>query len=198
MGNLAIAIMLLAYSLQIWKINKGISKPHLITWFGFGLLTGIGYLVQRQEGAGAGSWVMGLTALFCFLIAGMTQYKNHWRISDFDFWDWASFVLGIILFALYLTCKHLSWGPITSAILATLADLVLYGPTLKEAWSKPENEYWPAYALNSLKFLPSLFAMDNYSTATCLYPAALVFMNGFMVFYFWWRKNSLAYAKVSF
>ncbi len=52
MGTLAVVIMLFAYGLQLRKTWKGISEPHPIAWFGFGLLTAIGYLVQWQEGAG--------------------------------------------------------------------------------------------------------------------------------------------------
>ncbi len=183
--------MFVAYTWQLWKIWNGASKPHPIAWIGFGLLTGIGYLVQYQEGAGAGSWVMGLTAIFCFLIAGMSQYKVRWQKSDFNNWDWAALILGIGLFVLYLISKRLAWGPTLSAILATLADLVFYIPIFRKAWMLPYDEFAPAYTLNSLKFVPSMFAMSAYSTATCLYPFAMIFANAIVVFYLLWRRKCL-------
>jgi len=192
LGGLAVAIMLWAYGVQLWKTWKGLSEPHPIAWCGFGFLTGVGYLVQAHEGAGAGSWVMGLTALFCFLVGGMSQYKKQWRMSDFGGWDMASLVAGIGLFSLYLFCRNLSWGPMTSAVLATSADVVLYIPIFKRTWSLPDKEYAPSYGLNSLKFIPSLFAMGSYSIETCLYPIAMVITNAAVVFYLIWRKQSLA------
>ena len=177
MGGLAVAIMLLAYDVQLLRISEGKSKPHPIAWFGFGFLTGIGYFVQHQKDAGPGSWVMGLTAIFCFVIAGASHLKNPRRLDEFDRWDWAALVLGIGLFALYLISKNLSWGPTVSAILATSADVVLYVPIFRQL----EKEYAPAYGLNSLKFVPSLFAMNTYSTATCIYPVTMVIINGISV-----------------
>ena len=191
MGGLAVAIMLLAYVLQLYKTWKGISEPHPIAWFGFGLLTGVGYLVQLQKGAGAGSWVMGITAIFCFLVGGMSQYKKHWRLINFNGWDWGALIAGIGLFALYLICAKLAWGPIVSAILATSADLVLYIPIFKKAWMEPEKEYVPSYGLNSLKFVPSIFAMGSYSVETCLYPLSLIIANAVVVIYLGWRRKCL-------
>ena len=58
MGTLAVLIMLAAYVIQLWKTYEGKSEPHPIAWFGFGLLTGVGYLVQvqRAPAPAPGSW----------------------------------------------------------------------------------------------------------------------------------------------
>jgi hypothetical protein len=191
MGSLAVAIMLVAYGVQLWKTYEGKSEPHPIAWFGFGFLTAIGFFVQWQKGAGPGSWVMGVTAVFCFLVGAMSQYKRRWRPSDFDRWDWASLVGGGSLFGLYLISRDLSWGPLVSACLATTADLVLYWPIFKKGWILPGKENATAYGLNSLKFVPSLFAMDAYSVETYLYPAAMVVINAIVVFFLLWRRRQL-------
>jgi len=149
-------------------------------------------LVQIQKEAGAGSWVMGATAIFCVLISGMAQYKRRWLLKEFGRWDWGALAAGIALFALYLGSKNFSWGPILSAALATSADLVLYVPIFTKAWTLPQMENRTSYALNSLKFIPSFFAMESYSWETCLYPAALVVMNAVVVIYLFWRRRCLA------
>lgn len=192
MGLVSVSIMVVAYGVQLWKTYIGESEPHPIAWFGFGLLTGVGFFIQQQEGAGAGSWVMGLTAISCFLVGGMSQYKKRWHLSDFDGWDWAALVLGIGLFALYMVSKNLSWGPFVSAVLATSADLVLYIPIFKKAWMLPKKENATAYGLNSLKFVPSLFAMNAYSVETCFYPSAMVVINAIVVGYLILRRKVLA------
>jgi len=191
MGGLAVAIMGVAYGVQLWKTYEGKSEPHPIAWFGFGLLTGVGFFVQWQKGAGAGSWVMGVTAIFCLLVGGMSQYKRNWQLRDFDWWDWGALLGGACLFFLYVTSKDFSWGPFISAVLATSADLVLYIPIFKKAWMLPEKENATAYGLNSLKFAPSLLAMDTYSVETCLYPAALVVINAIVVLYLLCRRRSV-------
>lgn len=192
MGLLAVVIMLAAYGVNLWKTYIGKSEPHPIAWIGFGLLTGIGFVIQWQKGAGAGGWVMGLTAIFCIFIAAMSQYKRRWHLSDFDREDWSSFAGGIVVFAIYLLSLRLSWGALISASLATLADLWLYVPILKKVWSYPETENATAYFLNSLKFVPALFAMDAYSVETCLYPSALIVANAFTAAYAILRRKWLS------
>ena len=134
---------------------------------------------------------MGLTAVFCFLIGAMSQYKKRWRLANFHAWDWAALAAGAGLFVLYLASRHLSWGPLLSAVLATAADVVLYVPIFRKAWLLPEKENRTAYGLNSLKFIPSLWAMSSYSLETCLYPVAMVIMNAAVVLYLFARRRSL-------
>jgi len=192
MGLLSVAIMLAAYGTQLRKTYRGESEPHPISWVGFGFLTGVGYVVQWQKGAEAGSWVMGLTAVFCLLIAGMSQYKKHWHLRDFGAEDWKAFVGGVVVFAVYLLSLRYSWGALVSALLATSADLLLYKPIISHVRRTPERESATAYGLNSLKFVPSFFAMGAYSMETCLYPGALVVANAFTAAYILHRRKQLA------
>jgi len=189
MGVASVAIAAVAYSIQIWKTYQGESEPHPIAWFGFGLLTGVGFAIQWQKGAAAGSWVMGFTAVSCFFVAAMSQYKRCWRLIDFDNWDWGALAAGAGLFVLYIFTRENSWGPYLSAILATCADLVLYIPIFKKAWNLPEKENATAYGLNSFKFVSSLFAMNSYSVETCLYPIAMIVINAIVVVYLIWRRT---------
>ena len=187
-GGIAVLIMLTAYGVQLWQMYNGSSEPHPIAWLGFGFLTGVGYLIQVQKGAGAGAWVMGWTAGFCFLIGFLSMWKTRWH---FDRWDWTALVAGMGLFGIYLISKNLSWGPFVSAVLATTADIVLYIPIFKNSWILPWKENATSYGLNSLKFVPSLFAMGEYSVETCLYPIAMVVMNAIVVLYLLWRRSRL-------
>ena len=114
---------------------------------------------------------MGLTSAICILIGLVSLGKQRWQFSRFD---WLALLAAIFVFAYYLLSK----SPTQSAILATLVDLLGYGPTVKKGWEKPYDDSWVSFLLNSVKFVPSLFAMESYSLATCLYPAALVLMNG--------------------
>ena len=134
---------------------------------------------------------MGVTALFCVFVGGMSLYKKRWHLSDFDGWDWAAVVAGGGLFVLYLISKNLAWGPLVSAVLATSADLFLYIPIFKRTWTLPRKENATAYALNSLKFVPSLFAMGAYSVETCLYPTAMIIINAVVVLYLLGRRRQL-------
>jgi hypothetical protein len=181
--------MVFAYSAQLCKTYKGKSEPHPIAWFGFGFLTVMGFLIQWQKGAGAGSWVMGMSSVFCFFVGGMSCYKKEWKRNDFDGWDWSALTAGAGLLVLYLISRNLSSGPLVSVVLVTVANLVLYTPIFKRTWMLPGKESATAYGLNSLKFVPSLFAMDVHSIETCLYPTALAIINAIVVVHLIRRRN---------
>src|SRR5689334_2313768 len=75
-----------------------------------------------------------------------------------------------VIFIFYLITKE----PTYSAILATVVDVIGYGPTLTKAWLRPRSDSVTSFTLNSVKFIPSLFAMDTVSIATTVYPATLI------------------------
>ena len=59
MGALAVVIAVVAYAIYAWQTLRGEARPHPLSWLIFGILTGTGYLVQLDQAAGPGSWVMG-------------------------------------------------------------------------------------------------------------------------------------------
>lgn len=188
MGALGVAITVGAYAVMIWKTVTFQARPHPVAWYGFGALTAVGFFVQWQKGAGVGSWVLGLTFVACFVVGAISQWKGRWHVRDFDRWDWLALFLGLGCGVLYGASYNLAFGPLVSAVWATSGDLILYAPIFKNAWTRPNDENAVGYFLNSVKFIPTFAAMNAWNWETCLYPAALVLMNGFVVFYLHWRK----------
>ena len=86
MGALAVAITLVAYGIYVWQTLRGEARPHPLSWLIFGILTGTAYLVQVDEAAGAGSWVMGITAVVCLLLCLMSFWRGE---RAFPWYEWA-------------------------------------------------------------------------------------------------------------
>src|ERR1035437_2613885 len=84
MGALSVTITLLAYAVLLRQIIWGTKRPSPIAWIGFGLCTGVGYLVQFYAGVGAGSWTMGVTAFFCFIVGGASMLKGRRKTALLD------------------------------------------------------------------------------------------------------------------
>lgn len=172
LGLLSIGIGAAAYTIYIGQTakRKGV-QPHPLSWILWGVVTGVAYLVQMERGGAAGSWVTGFTSCVCFLIGGFSLVKHTWRFSRFDkvsIW----FGIGVLLFYIF------SKNPTHSAVLATIVDVVGYLPTIRKGWFEPHKDSATSFSLNSLKFVPALFALESYSVATWLYPATLVVVNG--------------------
>jgi hypothetical protein len=91
----------------------------------------------------------------------------------FPWYEWAFLAAAAIVFAFYLWSQQ----PAASAILASIVNVLGFGPTLTKAWSRPRSDSASTFMLNGLKFVPSLFAMDSVTVATCVLPASLVVTN---------------------
>ena len=172
LGALSVAITVAAYLIYIWQTAKkeGV-QPHPFSWFLWGLLTAVAYFVQRSLGAGPGSWVTGLAAAMCIFIGVLTFLRYTWRFAWFD---WFSLGTGLLVFGFYLLARD----PAQSVLLATITDVIGYGPTIKKGWVEPRKDSATCFALHSVKFIPSLLALESYSLATWLYPIALFAANG--------------------
>lgn len=171
LGALSIATGIVAYTVYIVQtIRKGGVQPHPFSWLLWGLVTLVAYLVQWSQGGEAGSWVTGFTAVVCFVIGGLTLRKNRWQFSWFD---WFSAGAGLFALGFYVFARN----PTYSAIFATAADVVGYGPTIKKGWTEPHRDSATSFALNSGKFFVALFALGSYSIATWLYPATITIVN---------------------
>jgi len=172
LGALSVLIGAVAYTIYITQtLRKGGVEPHPFSWLLWATVTGVACAVQVSQGGEAGSWVTGFTAVVCFFIGGLTLFKNEWRFSWFD---WASVVVGLFVLGFYIFAKD----PTYSAIFATVADVVGYGPTLKKGWAEPHKDSATSFALNGAKFAVALPALGSYSLATWLYPATITVVNG--------------------
>jgi hypothetical protein len=170
MGGLAVVITLVAYGIYVWQTLRGEARPHPLSWLIFGILTGTAYLVQLDEAAGPGSWVMGITAVVCLLLCLMSFWRGE---RTFPWYEWAFLFAAAIIFIFYLWSRE----PTISAVLAAVVSVLGFGPTVTKAWPRPHSDSITTFALNSIKFVPAFFAMDNLSLATCVMPAALVLAN---------------------
>ena len=190
MGALAVVIAVIAYAIYVWQSLRGKARPHPLSWLIFGILTGTAYLVQLDEAAGPGSWVMAITTAVCFLLCLMGFWRGE---RTFPWFEWAFLVAATIVFAFYLVSRSpqliaaalsgsaqnvlLEHAPAISAILASVINIIGFGPTVTKAWLRPQSDSATTFLINGLKFVPALFAMERVSIATCFYPAALLVAN---------------------
>lgn len=190
MGALAVVIALAAYAIYAWQTLRAETRPHPLSWLIFGILTGTGYLVQLDQAAGPGSWVMGVTTIVCLLLCLMSFWKGE---RTFPWYEWAFLAAAAIVFVFYLWSRSpallastltgrsrdimIGNGPAISAVLASLVNVLGFGPTVTKAWTRPYSDSVTIFFLNGFKFIPSFFAMDSISVATCALPATLVVAN---------------------
>ena len=170
LGLLSVALAILAAVIYIAQTLRGEVRPHPLSWFLFGILSLTGYLVQRDEGARQGSWTLLAMTVICFLFVAVSVARGE---RSFSRREWAFLAAGGAVFAVYLFTRQAN----VAAGLTTLVDALGYGPTFLRGWSQPKKDSAASFALNGVKFIPSLMAMDPISFATSFYPATLMVLN---------------------
>jgi hypothetical protein len=170
LGLLSVALAILAAAIYVAQTLRGEVRPHPLSWFLFGVLSLTGYLVQRDEGARQGSWTLLAMTIICFLFVAVSVARGE---RSFSRREWAFVVAGGAVFVVYLFTREAN----VAAALTTLVDALGYGPTFVRGWSQPKKDSAASFALNGIKFVPSLMAMDPISFATSFYPATLLVLN---------------------
>lgn len=185
LGLLAVIIGFIGYVPYFRTIFNGKTKPHAFTWLVWGVLTGIAFVGQVVGEGGAGAWVTGFTALVSFTIFALALVKGK---KDFPKADWLCLGGCILALALWAFTND----PLSAIILITVIDALAFAPTFRKSHSKPYSEPAFTYALSGLKFLIALFALQELSLVTVLYPASLVIMNGAFVILLLVQRKRLA------
>ncbi len=182
LGVIAIVIGFIGYIPYFRNIFSGKTKPHAFSWLVWGVLTAIAFGGQIQGKAGAGAWATGFTAFICFTIFALALIKGK---RDFPVVDWLCLAGAIVALALWAITKD----PLTAIILVTGIDMLAFIPTFRKTYIKPDSETAFTYTMSGFKFLVSIFALQNFSVVTVLYPASLVVTNlGFVVMLIFRRR----------
>lgn len=185
LGYIALFITCIQYIPYVRGIFLGTTRPHAFSWFIWAVLTGIAFFAQVQDGAGAGAWVTGFTALTCTAISILAVFKGE---KDIKASDWATFLVGLAAIPLWLIMDN----PLYAVILITVIDALAFWPTVRKSWHKPHEEYLFTYTLSALKFMFGCLALENITWVTALYPFSLVVLNGGFVMMAMARRRTLA------
>jgi hypothetical protein len=170
LGMLSVAIAIAAAAIYVHQTLRGEVRPHPLSWFVFGVLSGVGYWVQSDEGAAQGSWALLAMTVICFVFVAASVARGE---RSFSRQEWAFVAASGAAFVLYLFTRE----PNLAAGLITLIDALGYGPTFARGWSQPQKDSVASFALNGVKFIPSLMAMAPVTFATSFYPATLLILN---------------------
>lgn len=188
LGLVASLITITAYIPYIFDIFRNKTKPHLFSWFVWTTLTAIVFFGLLAGGAGAGAWFLGITVVVCSFITALSFKKGT---KDVQLIDWVCMFGAFIAIALWLITKT----PFLSVIMVTITDALAFFPTIRKSYSKPYQETIIFYFINIMKFIFGLLALEKYSLITALYPAYLIFANGFFVVFLYIRRRRVKYVK---
>ncbi len=170
-GLIASLLVFVGYAPYVIDTLKGKTKPHIYTWFIWGVVTLLVFFFQFNAGAGAGSWLTlsaGLVCLFIFMLSFRHGARNITRL------DAVFLMLALVALGLWVITKQ----PLVSVILLVVIDMLGFIPTIRKSWNKPYTETLFSYGLSTFRFAIGIYALEAYTAVTYLYPVAWLFANG--------------------
>lgn len=183
-GAITVILGVVGYLPYFRDILRGKTKPHVYTWFVWGVITFIVFALQVSGEAGAGSWVT-LVAAFLSLSVFVLGLRNGDK--DITKSDTLFFIVALVALVLWLFAKQ----PVVSIILLVTVGMLGFIPTIRKSWNKPHTETISTYVINSFRHSLSFFALTQYSIVTWLFPVAWGIANALFVIILLVRRSAV-------
>jgi len=161
----AIALTFIAFVPYIISIGQGKTKPHVFSWLIWGGATFIVFLAQLSDGAGAGAWPIGVSAMITLYIAFLAYTVR----ADVAITKTDGFFLALAIAA--LPCWYITENPLWAVVILTTVDVAGFAPTYRKAYKHPFEESLVFYGIMVVRNIMVIGALENYSLTTSLFPA---------------------------
>jgi len=170
LGVLTVAMALVGYIPYLRDTFKGKTKPHVISWFLWTLVSFIAFGLQWSKGAGAGSYSNFAMGIICFVLF-IQSFKNGTK--NIKLADLISFILAIIAIILWLVVNQ----PVWSIILVVIIDILSFAPTFIKSWEKPWEETLFTWLLSIVRQGCIILSLQTINFVTILFPLYAVIAN---------------------
>ncbi|MBC6905228.1 hypothetical protein DWB84_07105 [Saccharophagus sp. K07] len=186
LSAVAIALTLIGFYPYLRGIIRGTTKPHVFSWVIWGATTFVVFLAQLQAGGGIAVWPIGISGSITILIAIIAYIKR----SDITITrtDWLFFSAAMSSLPLWYATSDPTWA----VVALTFVDLLGFGPTLKKVYTNPYSESLGFYGLFATRNTLVVMALENYSVATLLFPAAVAIACIFIILLIIYKRRSRA------
>lgn len=167
LGAIAAFLGVVGYSLYYPSILRGITKPHLFTWFTYFLIDVIVFAAQFVSGAGPGAWVTltGVVGTFGVTVLALRFGEKHITKSD-----WISFIGALFAILLWKATSD----PLGAVVISVVINFLAIAPTIRKSYVKPHEESLSIWVLDTIRFSVSIAALASFNLTTAFFPAALV------------------------
>ncbi|MEL7545473.1 MAG: hypothetical protein AAGJ84_02405 [Pseudomonadota bacterium] len=151
----------------IRAVISGQTRPHVFSWFIWGVGTLVVFAAQLLDGGGFGAMVIGVSGVITFGIAMLALSRGADR--SIVAMDWVFLALA----ASALPLRFLTETALSAVIILTLVDLLGFGPSVRKAYDRPWEENATFFAIGAVRNVFVLLALANHSWTTVLFPAAV-------------------------
>ncbi|MBR9868732.1 MAG: hypothetical protein GYB20_07405 [Oceanospirillales bacterium] len=166
-SGLAIMLTFVAFVPYIRSILKGKTRPHVFSWFIWGITTVIVFLAQLEADGGVGAWPIGISGAITVAVAVLAFIKR----ADISITriDWTFFATALASLPFW----YLTSDPLWTVVVLTVVDLLGFGPTIRKAYAFPHQESQLFFLSFMLRNCFAILALESYSVTTVLFPLSI-------------------------
>ena len=154
----------------IRDILRGTTKPNLVSWLTWTLLTGIATAAAISAHENVAAIFTASATVGPLLVVLLGLRHGYVKYTRFDVVCQVAAVAGIILWQIFNS-------PAIGVVGAVLIDFIGALPTFRHAWLAPYEETWQTFALSSLGAVFALGALTTYNWVSLPYAVYLVVVN---------------------
>ncbi len=168
------------YLIDIWR---GKTKPNLVSWITWTLLTTIATVAALSAGEVVTAILTGFSALETGLVVAFGLIKRAYvRYERFDVICQVAALVGVALWFLFDS-------PLIAIIASVTIDFIGGLPTLRHAWRRPNEETWQTYGLSAVANILAIVALESYTVISMLYILYLAIANSAFAAVIIYRKR---------
>ena len=182
---ISILLTLAGFYPYIRAIFKGQTKPHVFSWVVWSISTLVVFFAQLADDGGLGAWPTGLSGLITAYVALLAFYRRSEIVITRS--DWFFFVLAMVSIPIWYATS----SPLYAVMILTTVDLFGFIPTFRKGYEKPFDENISFYLIFGIRSFISIFALENYSLTTILFPATIGAMSFLMLPLLVYRRRIL-------
>lgn len=154
----------------ILDILKGKTKPNIVSWITWTLLTGLATAALIAAHEYRAAFFTGAAVIETASVVILGLRHGYVKYTQFDVICQIAAVVGLILWQIFNT-------PFIAVFAAVTIDLIGALPTFRHSWQKPFEETWTTYAWSGIGALVALFALVSYNWTSLSYPVYIVLVN---------------------
>jgi len=154
----------------IRDIIKGKTKPRVVSWFTWSLLTGIAAVATFADHQYAAAVLLLFATFETAAITLLGLRHGDRKFERFDIFCQVGAIVGLILWLVFDS-------PAVAVVATVAIDFVGALPTFKHQWQKPYEETWSAFFLAALGAICTVAATTKWSVTAVVYPLYIVVAN---------------------
>lgn len=167
---IATLITVLSVLPYLRDILKGTTKPNIVSWITWTLLTGVATAAAIDQGEYVTAIFTASAVIETGLVVILGLKYGYVKYTNFDVLCQISAIVGIVLWQIFDS-------PTIGVVSAVAIDFIGALPTIRHSWLRPGEETWQTYALAGLGGIFALLALSNFNWVSMPYAVYIVLIN---------------------